>query len=141
MLQLNRLFQLATALSLLGWIPLFLLPNWPHTVLLAGTVATGLLSVLYVYLLLIARPEGIESPRGSFFSLRGIIRLFTNPRAVLVGWAHFLAFDLMVAVWIRTDAASQGIGHGWLVPIYFLTLMFGPAGLLMYFALRVLLAG
>ena len=140
MTQLNRLFQLATVLSLLGWACLFLLPSWQHTALVAGTVATGLLSLLYVYLLFIARPEGIAKPRGSFFSLKGILSLFENPRVVLVGWVHFLAFDLMVAVWIRADAASHGIGHFWLLPVYFLTLMFGPAGLLSYFLLRFALA-
>jgi hypothetical protein len=54
-----------------------------------------------------------------------------------VGWVHFLAFDLAVALWIRSDAAAAGIAHGWLLPVYALTLMFGPAGLLLYLAIRV----
>jgi Domain of unknown function (DUF4281) len=50
---------------------------------------------------------------------------------------HFLAFDLVVALYIRADANAHGIQHLWLIPIYLLTLMFGPAGLLVYFGLRL----
>ena len=38
-----------------------------------------------------------------------MISLFKSPRVVLGGWIHFLAFDLMVGLYIVTDAlcASQ----------------------------------
>jgi len=55
------------------------------------------------------------------------------------GWIHYLAFDLMVGLFIVTDAARLGIAHWWLLPALFLTLMFGPAGLLLYFATRYFL--
>ncbi len=73
--------------------------------------------------------------RGGFGSLKGVISLFKIPRVILVGWVHFLAFDLMVALWIRADAAPLALSHRWLIPIYLLTLMFGPAGLLVYLLL------
>ena len=78
--------------------------------------------------------------RGSFASLAGVISLFKSPRVVLAGWIHYLAFDLMVGLFIVTDAVRQGIGHGWLLPVLLLTLMFGPAGLLMYLAMRLVLS-
>lgn len=39
-------------------------------------------------------------------------------------------------LFIVTDAARHGVAHWWLIPALFLTLMFGPAGLLLYLAMR-----
>jgi Domain of unknown function (DUF4281) len=138
--QLQVFFKLATAISLLGWLLVVLLPAWVHTgrVVLWGVVT--LLSLLYVYLLFFARGLDVEKPRGSFFSLLGVISMFKNPRLVLAGWVHFLAFDLMVALWIRSDAAALSISHWMLIPVYLLTMMFGPAGVLAYLLLRAWVA-
>jgi Domain of unknown function (DUF4281) len=138
MSQLNLIFRIVSFISILGWGLIVFLPSWAYTSTLTTFVVVALLCVFYVYLLFFARPQGISKPQGSFFTLAGILQLFQNPRAVLAGWVHFLAFDLMVALWIRSDAASHNIAHGWLVPIYLLTLMFGPAGLLAYFGLLAL---
>jgi hypothetical protein len=78
--------------------------------------------------------------RGSFGSLKGIISLFKSPRVILAGWVHFLAFDLMVALWIHSDAGPLAISHWWLIPIYLLTLMFGPAGWLVYLVVKITVA-
>ena len=55
---------------------------------------------------------------------------------MVAGWAHYLAFDLFVGAWIVEDALKRG-APAWLrmVPLP-LTLMFGPAGLLLYLAGR-----
>jgi hypothetical protein len=37
------------------------------------------------------------------------------------------------------DSRQRGIAHGWILPILFLTFMFGPAGWVSYLALRALL--
>ena len=66
---------------------------------------------------------------GDFGSLDGIMRLFQSPLAALVGWVHYLCFDLFVARWIMNDAPEGGYR---LVPVLFFTLMFGPVGLLLY---------
>ena len=47
-----------------------------------------------------------------------------------------LVFDLFVGAWEARDAKRQGIPHLALVPCLLATLMFGPAGLLAYLALR-----
>jgi len=60
---------------------------------------------------------------------------------VLAGWVHYLAFDLMVGVFIVSNAAHYNIAHWILLPCLFLTLMFGPAGLLLYFVLRFFITG
>ncbi|MBK6908452.1 MAG: DUF4281 domain-containing protein [Rhodocyclaceae bacterium] len=132
-------FTLCNRLALLGWLVLFSYPLWPAPARgLVLMVVITLLCLAYVYFLFLGTrhdAEG-EAPRGSFWSLRGVIQLFKSPRAVLAGWIHFLAFDMMVGLYILNDAATRGIGHLWLLPVLVLTLMFGPAGLLAYFVLR-----
>ena len=59
--------------------------------------------------------------------------LFQSRWMTLAGWTHYLCFDLFVARWIMNDAPDAGY---WLTPILFLTLMFGPIGLLCYLAVR-----
>jgi len=136
---LSNAFRAATAVSLLGWLVLFGYPLWPQAArILVFTLAVVLLCMLYTYFLLFARhlDEPGAKARGNFSSLAGVISLFKSPRVVLAGWIHYLAFDLMAGLFIVTDAARHGIAHGWLMPVLFLTLMFGPAGLLLYLVLR-----
>jgi hypothetical protein len=133
--QLKILFQLASLVALIGWLAIVVLPGWSYTVKVTLNMVAAL-AVLYLYLLF-AKIPGIEKTRGSFSSLGGVIALFKSPKVMVAGWVHFLAFDLMVALYIRADAPLHGIQHLWLIPIYLLTLMFGPAGLLAYFGLRL----
>ena len=42
-----------------------------------------------------------------FFTLRGVLALFSNPKAVLAAWIHILAFDLMVGLYIQQQGALQ----------------------------------
>ena len=136
---LSNAFNLATAIALAGWCALFGYPWWPQLArTMVFTVAVMLLSALYIYFLFFAGrlDDAGTTIRGNFRSLSGVISLFKSPRVVLAGWIHYLAFDLMVGLFIAVDGARVGIAHGWLIPVLFLTLMFGPAGLLLYLALR-----
>jgi hypothetical protein len=56
----------------------------------------------------------------------------------LAGWIHYLAFDLFVGAWEVRDAQRQGIHHLLVIPCLLATLMAGPAGLALYWLLRVL---
>jgi hypothetical protein len=73
---------------------------------------------------------------GDFNSLQGVQRLFANPYNLLAGWIHYLAFDLFVGAWIVEDALARQVPWWVRVVPLPLTLMFGPAGLLLYLALR-----
>ena len=54
-----------------------------------------------------------------------------------MGWIHYLAFDLFVGAWEVRDAQARGIHHLLVIPCLFLTLMAGPGGLLLYWAIRI----
>ena len=62
--------------------------------------------------------------------------LFDNPWALLAGWTHYLAFDLFIGGWEVRDAQRRGIPHLLIVPALVLTFLLGPAGLLLYLAIR-----
>ena len=144
---LSHIFKATSYTALAGWVALFLLPFWPLVSFSAQSFVVGivvlLLSVAYVYLVFLGKKhDGTDHKvRGSFWSLKGIINLFKTPRVVLAGWVHYLAFDLMVGVFIVSNAAHYNIAHWVLLPCLFLTLMFGPAGLLLYFVLRTVITG
>lgn len=143
MKRLSNAFNAATIIAIVGWLALFGYPFWPQTSRsLVFTISVVLLSGLYTYFLFFAKhlDEAGGKPRGGFSSLAGVVSLFKSPRVVLAGWVHYLAFDLMVGLFIVTDAARLGIVHWWLLPALLLTLMFGPVGLLAYLAIRYFLS-
>ena len=127
------LFQVVNLLPMPIWLLWMLAPSshlsrrvarsvWPWVVLAAA----------YLVFLTIAILQQGLSP-ASFGSLEGVMGLFDSRWATLAGWTHYLCFDLFVARWIMNDAPDAGY---WLTPILFLTLMFGPVGLLCYLAVR-----
>ncbi|HMJ92898.1 MAG TPA: abscisic acid-deficient protein Aba4 family protein [Allosphingosinicella sp.] len=54
----------------------------------------------------------------------------------LVGWVHYLAFDLWVGSWEVEEAGRTGMGRAALIPSLVLTWLVGPIGLLTFLALR-----
>ena len=136
----KRLFQLASLVALGGWSVLIQLPTWSHGPRLVLGVAVVLLCVLYGFSLFQALTSRGERGQGKpgFFTLRGVLALFSNPKAVLAAWIHILAFDLLAGLYIQQQGAAQGIGHLWLVPCYLLAMMFGPLGLLLFLAISLL---
>ena len=73
---------------------------------------------------------------GGFGSLQDVMLLFKNESAVLAGWVHYLAFDLLIGRWIATDASSHKISKWFVAPCLVCTFMFGPVGFLLYFILK-----
>jgi hypothetical protein len=132
----EQLFSLCGALVLPGWLLLVFLPRWKWTARLVCPVVIPLLLAL-VYLWLVSTTFG--RTQGDFNSLAGVAQLFQNPKALLAGWIHYLAFDLFVGSWEVRDAGRVGLHHLLVVPCLVLTFLFGPAGLLLYFALRAAL--
>ena len=132
----DLLFSIANPLALLGWALLVVAPRWRGTraLVLSGAWPLGLAAA---YAACIAThylgPHGVE---GSFGSLAAVAALFRDPWALLAGWVHYLCFDLFVGAWEVRDAQRRGLSHAALLPCLLLTFLFGPVGLLLYFAVR-----
>lgn len=135
-------FKVFSAVALVGWLPIFFLPFWEAGPTFVVSVSVTLLAVIYGFLLKLSfsekGPTGGDKP--GFFNLRGVIALFQKPTAILAAWVHILAFDLMAAVYIQQEGTQLGMSHWILLPCYFLTLMFGPLGLLLFVILRFFVA-
>ena len=83
-------------------------------VVLIAPRAVGLLPAL-------ARPE-----------LSVIAKLLATEDGAALAWMHFLTFDLFVGRWIYREALDRQVPVWLLAPILTLTLLFGPAGLLLF---------
>ncbi len=107
--------------------------------LVPGARVVGvLLAVLYSGLLIGAVMGG--GMDGDFTSLAGVTALFARPEGVLVGWVHYLAFDLWVGAWAVEDADRRGLRHWAVLPCLVFIFLAGPLGLLLYLAARSSLA-
>jgi hypothetical protein len=128
----DALFAIVNPLPLPMWLLLIVAPRWRYTLPLVRLLIVPLLAI--AYLTLIAARFG--SSQGDFNSLAGVQALFADPHTLVAGWIHYLAFDLFVGAWITEDAIARGV-PAWarIIPLP-LTLMFGPAGLLLYLVLR-----
>ncbi|MEM7329124.1 MAG: ABA4-like family protein [Pseudomonadota bacterium] len=122
----------------IGWLCL-LIPFFSLTNYIVGS-AVVVTCLGYLYLLAFGRKYDQSHRQPSykdFFSLDGVVSMFKNPRVTLTGWLHFLAFDLLIGLYIVNDAQGHDIAHWFLLPILVITLMAGPFGLLLYLLLRL----
>jgi ABA4-like protein len=127
------LFQVMNLLPVPVWLCWMAAPRSRVSRTLARAVWPWVvLASAYLVFIVVAIASAGLDPR-AFGSLGGVMHLFQSRWATLAGWTHYLCFDLFVARWIMNDAPDAGY---WLTPILFLTLMFGPVGLLCYLAVR-----
>ena len=73
---------------------------------------------------------------GGFTSIDGVRTLFSSDVGMVIGWTHYLVFDLFIGAWEARDARRRSFHHGLLIPCLLLTFMLGPIGLLIYLGLR-----
>ena len=95
----------------------------------------GLLSLAYAALIFVFffRVEG-----GGFDSIARVRVLFLSDPALLAGWIHYLAFDLFVGVWIALRADAIGVSRLLQTPILLATFIFGPVGLVLFYACQAI---
>ena len=73
-----------------------------------------------------------------FGSLTSVIMLFTEENAVLAGWIHYLAFDLIVGMWVLDQNKELKINQLVMAPCLFLTFMLGPIGFLLFMIIKTI---
>ncbi len=129
------MFQLANLWIMPFWLLMILLPHWRWT--------RRIISSWWIVLPLALLYAGLALPQLSTLlpvlaspTLESVAALLGMLPGAALGWIHFLAFDLFVGRWIYLDSRERAI-TAWLVsPCLFLTLMVGPVGLLLYWAVR-----
>ena len=127
-----QVYRLVNLTPLLWWLTMIVAPKWRGT--RALTTSRGLfagLGLFYSAFLLKAITE--EGPPNYGTYEQGPRRLFKSNAGLLAGWAHYLAFDLFVGVWMyRTGLAEKRSTR---LPLL-LTFLAGPLGLLYFLVQR-----
>ena len=141
MLDPSAIFALFGPLVLASWaaliLSLFVKPARPIALAATQFLVPGLLAAAYIPLIWV----GMGAEGGGFGSIEEIRALFANDSALVAGWFHYLAFDLFVGSWIVRDKQDSGVPALLVLPCLPLTFLFGPAGLLLYFILRLAFRG
>jgi hypothetical protein len=120
------------------------LPRRPavHAIIMYACV--GLLCLAYVAMFValfggLADPVRVPGATPSDladYTLSGLRNLFMSDGGIVLGWTHYLAFDLFVGMWVARDADAKGFGRLTQLPILFCILMAGPIGLLLWLIVR-----
>jgi hypothetical protein len=131
---LAQAFWLAHVPAAMGWIALLAAPLFGDRAVVIARLAAAALAVGYLILFAMV-PEGLRALAADY-SIDGIASLFTDRRALLLGWVHYLAFDLWVASWEVEEGRRLGLTHWLIAPCVFLTIMLGPLGLLLFLSIR-----
>jgi uncharacterized membrane protein YkvI len=137
---LEGVFRIANFGAVVGWIVLIAAAmfGWDRgRDRVAGTIVPLLLAGAYV-VVIVSHWNGMQ---GDFSSLAGVQALFRQPAAVLAGWMHYLAFDMLVGVMLARRMMEEGVPRLLRLVVLPLTFFFGPAGFLLYHAIRLARGG
>ncbi|MBV6438514.1 MAG: DUF4281 domain-containing protein [Haliscomenobacteraceae bacterium CHB4] len=129
----DNFYWYASILIFIPWALLMFAPNWKFTEPLAFGSAIVLLIAAAIFTFIhLTGPEG----GGNLLSLSGLENLFRSKEMLLTGWLNYLSFCLLVGTWQTHDARQLKIGHIFVIPALLLTMLTGPAGLLVYLVVR-----
>jgi len=130
----SEVFSIANMIAMPMWILMILLPKWKVTrSLIDYKVIPLILAVIYAIYIFISLSGGGGM---DFGSLESVMALFTVENAVLAGWVHYLAFDLLVGMWMIDQNKELGIHQLLMAPCLLGTFMLGPVGFLLFMILR-----
>ncbi|WP_299620855.1 ABA4-like family protein [uncultured Tenacibaculum sp.] len=130
----SEVFSISGMLAMPMWILMIFLPKWKVTrFLIDFKIIPLLLSIIYaIYIFISIRQGGMMD----FGSLASVMQLFTVENAVLAGWVHYLAFDLVVGMWMLVQNKELKIHPVVMAPCLFGTFMFGPIGFLLFMIIK-----
>jgi hypothetical protein len=139
----TALFGLTHAIALLGWAVLLFLPRRPLANSVVLFIGVGLPCLLYAIMFgMVLGGVDAGGPGGSRpfdyrdYSIPGLRALFATDAGLVIGWTHYLAFDLFAGLWIARDADRKGVSRWVQTPILLITFLAGPIGLLLWLIFR-----
>jgi hypothetical protein len=138
------LFTVINIVAFAGWTMLAFVPRRPAVQSLILYAGVGLLCLVYaaVFVALFGgmvdpvRLPGAGAPDPMDYSIGGLRRFFMSDGGLVLGWTHYLAFDLFVGLWVARDADAKGFSRWAQLPVLFVVLMAGPIGLLLWLVVR-----
>ena len=143
----EQIFGFANLWAMLCWVVLAFAPKREQIVTPLFYAGVGLLALSYAVLIVSLLGGMIGGGTGStggtldFTTLAGVQALFDSQGGATIGWIHYLAFDLLVGIWVARNADRHGYLRIVQIPILFFVFMAGPLGLIMYLILRLTCKG
>ena len=129
-----EVFSMANMVAMPMWLLMIVLPKWKVTrFLIDFKVIPLLLSIIYAIYIINSM---LSSPPMDFGSLESVMNLFTFENAVLAGWVHYLAFDLVVGMWMLDENRTLKIHPLIMAPCLIGTFMLGPIGFALFMIIR-----
>lgn len=138
------IFGATNLIALAAWAILILLPRRPAATASVLYLGIGLLCLVYAVVLVLLvsgavdpmRDAGLPPHDMSDYSIEGLKSLFRSDGAIVLGWTHYLAFDLFVGLWIARDADAKDFSRLAQAPALLATFLAGPLGLLAWLVIR-----
>ena len=138
----SALFTFTNGLAIAGWLLLAFAPRKPlvHSAILY--LGVSLLCLIYFVVFALVLSGAVDPAKAAgagqagLTSIAGVRALFQSDGGVVIGWTHYLAFDLFTGLWIARDADHKGFSRALQVPFLLATFMAGPIGLLAWLIMR-----
>jgi len=120
-----------TNIVLLAWVALIFFPTHRYTK--SGVfIVVASICAIYATCFITKVRQGFPN----FSSKDSVVSLFKDPEWVFIGWIHYLAFDLLIGLYVAIDAITSRI-HRIIAGICLvITLWAGPMGLGLYLIIR-----
>jgi hypothetical protein len=140
----NAVFGLTNSIAVIAWLLVIAGPRGQKTLALVLYLGVGLLCFSYAAMIVsmhagwldAGRLPGTPPPNFLDYNIAGLRNLFMSDGGLVMGWTHYLAFDLFVGQWIAKDADNKGFHRLVQVPVLLLTFVMGPVGLLIWLIMR-----
>ena len=138
----HGLFAFTNIWAVLAWLLLLVFPRRPLTHSAIMYLGVGLLGFIYTVTLLSVMGglvDPVQAPgngEAGFTSIEGVRAFFGSDGGVVIGWTHYLAFDLFTGLWISRDADAKGFSRLFQTPFLVLTFLVGPVGLFSWLMVR-----
>ena len=130
----SETFSLVGMIAMPMWALMIFFPKWRVTQFLIDyKIIPILLSVVYVIYIFLSIQDGGGL---DFGSLDSVMSLFTKENAVLAGWVHYLAFDLLVGMSMLDQNKTLKIHPVLMAPCLLGTFMLGPVGFMLFMIIR-----
>jgi Domain of unknown function (DUF4281) len=130
-------FLMMNIIAGIGWVALIILtPFWKFTDKFVIGIVITLLAIFYSYFNFshIAEAGG----PASFMTFDGVKKVLSNEWLINAAWAHIMAFDLLAGIWIKNNAAKNGISFWIVIPVLLVTIVLTPFGFLIYQLIRLI---
>lgn len=129
----DNLFLAANAVAVAAWAILLFGVVRGRSLAGAARVVGALLAI--AYLLIFVSHAGEAAVLVRDYSISGVQAFFAHPALAVVGWVHYLVFDLWVGTW-EVENAPDAMPRGLLIFTLLLTFAVGPIGLCAFLAAR-----